>query len=60
MDTSEELIKVIRGRPFDSEGGGGLANLVGTGSPPENLFPGIPRPDYLFSFAKKKKKPRGG
>ena len=49
----------FRGRPFDSEEGGGLANFVGTyylfsaGARSENLFSGIPRPDYLFSSATK-------
>ena len=60
----------LRGRPFDSEGAG-LVLLVGEdylfSSParPENLFPGKPRTEYLFStqqiFEKaKKKKKRGG
>ena len=36
----------IRGRPFDSDGGGGgLANFVGT----DYLFPSRAGPDYLFS-----------
>ena len=44
----------IRGRPFDPEGGGVLANLLGTDNlfssrgRPENLFPGKPRTEYLF------------
>ena len=49
---------LLRGRPFDPEGGGGgLANLVGTDylfssrAWPENLFPGKPRTEYLFSTA---------
>ena len=47
---------LLRGRPFDPEGGG-LANLVGTDylfssrARPENLFPGKPRTEYLFSTA---------
>ena len=61
----------LRGRPFDSEGAG-LALLVGedylcsSRARPENLFPGKPRTEYLFSTAtnfwksKKKKKKRGG
>ena len=63
---------MLRGRPFDSGGGGGggLANLVGTDyifssqAPPENLFPGKSRTEYLFStatnFLKSKKKKSGG
>ena len=55
----ETIHFVIRGRPFDSEGGGGggLALLVGTDylfssrARPENLFPGKPRTEYLFSTA---------
>ena len=66
----------FRGRPFDSEGGGGvwgLALLVGTDylfssrARPENLFPGKSRTEYLFSTAtnflkskKKKKKKNWG
>ena len=66
----------LRGRPFDSEGGGGggLALLVGTDylfsshALPENLFPGKLRTEYLFSTAtnfwkskkKKKKKKKKG
>ena len=57
-------MKRIRGRPFDPEGGGGgggLAFLVGTDymylfsswARPDNLFPGKPRTEYLFSTAKK-------
>ena len=57
----------VRGRPFDSEGGGGgLALLVGTDylfssrARPENLFPSKSRTEYLFStatiFLKSKKK----
>ena len=55
----------VRGRPFDSEGGG-LALLVGTDylfssrARLENLFPGKSRTEYLFStatnFLKSKKK----
>ena len=47
----------VRGRPFDPEGGGGLANLVGTNylfssrTRPENSFQGKPRTEYLFSTA---------
>ena len=47
----------VRGRPFDSEGGGGLVLLVGTDylfpsrARSENLFPGKPRTEYLFSTA---------
>ena len=50
---------LVRGQPFDPEGGGGLANLVGTDylfssqARPENLFPGKPRTEYLFSTATK-------
>ena len=51
-------MNTLRGRPFDSEGGGGgLALLVGIDylfslhARPENLFPGKPRTDYLFSTA---------
>ena len=49
----------IKGRPFDSEGGGGggrLANFVGTDylfssrAGPDYLFAGIPRTEYLFSI----------
>ena len=66
----------LRGRPFDSEGGGELALLVGTDylfssrARPGNLFLGKPRTEYLFSTAtnfwkkqkkkKKKKKKKGG
>ena len=61
----------VRGRPFDPEGGGGLALLVGTDylfssqARPENLFPGKPRTEYLFSTAAnfwkgKNKKMEGG
>ena len=49
-------ILYVRGRPFDPEGGGGgLEFLVGTDylfssrAWPENLFPGKPRTEYLFS-----------
>ena len=52
------MYKHLRGRSFDSEGGGGrLALLVGTEylfssrARPENLFPGKPRTEYLFSTA---------
>ena len=51
-----------RGRPFDSEGGGVPALLVGTDylfssrAQPENLFPGKPRTEYLFSTATNFKK----
>ena len=52
-------VVLFRGRPFDSEGGGGgLAILVGTyylfssRAWPENLFPGKPRTECLFSTAK--------
>ena len=45
----------IRGRPFDSEGGGALLVLTdylfSTRARPENLFPGKPRTEYLFSTA---------
>ena len=63
----------LRGRPFDSEGGGGgLALLVGTDylfssrARSENSFPGKSGTEYLFSTAtnflkaKKKKKWGGG
>ena len=53
------MLSYIRGRPFDSEGGGGggLALLVGTDylfssqARRENLFPGKSRTEYLFSTA---------
>ena len=66
------LFGLFRGRPFDSEGGGGLALLVGTDylfssrGRLENLFPGKSMTEYLFSTAtiflksKKKKKSGGG
>ena len=54
----EQSIDELRGRPFDSQGGGGgLALLVGTDylfssrARPENLFPGKSRTEYLFSTA---------
>ena len=56
---------LLRGRPFDSEGGG-LALLVGTDylfssrARPENLFPGKSRTEYLFSTATNLKKKGGG
>ena len=57
------MVVHLRGRPFDSEGGGGVpALLVGTDylfssrAQPENLFPGKPRTEYLFSTATNLKK----
>ena len=58
---------ILRGRPFDSEGGG-LALLVGTDylfssrAWPENLFPGKSRTEYFFSTATHffKKQKEGG
>ena len=63
------LISPIRGRPFDSEGGGGAGTfgrdiyLFSSRARLENLFPGKPRAEYLFSTAincKAKKKKKGG
>ena len=50
-------MKILRGRPFDSEGeawhfwSGQIIYFHHARALPENVFPGKPRTEYLFSTA---------
>ena len=60
MDTSEELIKVIRGRPFDSEGGGGAGKFSRDRLSAGKFISRYTKARLFIFIRKKKRKNRGG